>query len=160
MHWRYFPLNITVPKNTAATAPVSTPYPMVQGLLKRVEIQIPAGHHGNTGIRLLYENVQIYPWGVTENWLTDSGALRTAEWGDEIQAWAIYVQTYNTDLVAHQFRLLAEVWPSVEPAPAGYGDYAPLTDFPQAIYQDITSLISQDAQTSERTLVHDNTAGR
>lgn len=145
MHWQYYPLNPNCPARTPASAPLTTAWPIIQGHLKKIEIQVPAGHHGNTGIRILYENVQIYPWGVTENWLTDSGALRTVEWGDEIQAWALYVQTYNTDTVAHQFRLLAEVWPTVEPVPAGIADYAPLTDFPQQIYADIAGLISREA---------------
>jgi hypothetical protein len=121
MHWRYYPLQVNVPKNTTAASPVASTFPIVQGHLKKIEILVPAGHHGQTGLRITYFGVQIYPWGIAESWLVDSGNLRCVEWDDEIEATGLVVQAYNTDLTAHAFYLLAEVLPVLGAAEAAYG---------------------------------------
>ena len=118
MHWQYWPLQVQVPARTPASAPVAATFPIPQGHLKQLEIQVPAGHHGQTGIRVLYQGVQVYPWSITRSWLIEDGRLRTVEWGDEIMATGVSVQAYNTDLIAHSFYLLAEVWPVVTEAQA------------------------------------------
>jgi hypothetical protein len=118
VHWRYYPLQVNVPRSTSAASPVASAFPIVQGHLKRIEILVPAGHHGQTGLRITYYGVQIYPWGIAESWLVDSGNLRVAEWDDEIEATGLVVQAYNTDLTAHSFYLLAEVLPVLGEAPA------------------------------------------
>lgn len=124
MHWRYIPLQVPVPRQTPAASAVSVPYPIIQGHLKQLEIQIPAGHHGQTGLRVLYQGVQIYPWSITASWLIEDNRLRTVEWDDEIMATGLTVQAYNTDLVPHSFYLLAEIWPAVTAAPAAVGTRA------------------------------------
>ena len=114
MHYQYWPLTVNVPASTGSGSPVTVNWPIVQGHLKRIEIQIPAGHHGNTGIKIRYHQQQIYPWA-NNYFLVESGGLRTAEWDDEIMGTGLDVQAYNTDIVSHRFFLLAEIWPSVEP---------------------------------------------
>jgi hypothetical protein len=117
MHYQYWPLAVQVPASTPEAGPVSAAFDVVQGHMKQVEIQIPTGHNGLTGMRLLYQGQQIYPWA-NYSWLTDNGALRICQWGDEIMGTGLSVQAWNTDTVPHAFYLLAEIWPTVDPASA------------------------------------------
>lgn len=121
MHYQYWPLAVTVPAGTPASAPVSQAFPTTDGDLEQIEIQVPAGHRGQTGIRVLWHGQQIYPWA-NLSWLTDDNRLRTARWKDAIDGRGITVQAYNTDRVPHTFYLLAEIWPNVEPSPAEITD--------------------------------------
>lgn len=117
MHYQYWPHTINVPASTPSTSPVTQSYKIIQGHLKSIRIRTPAGHAGRTGIRLVYQGTQIFPWELTGFWVSDNEVM-TVEWEDEIMATGLQVEAYNTDLTQHSFYMLAEVWPSVTPAPA------------------------------------------
>lgn len=134
MHYQYWPLSPTIPANTPLATPVITPWPIVQGHLKQIQVRVPAGHAGFTGFRIVYQSQQIFPWSNDDWWVGDNDVI-SAQWGDEIMATGLQFQAYNADTGPHTFWCLAEVWPTVEPAPAGYNDYAPLSDVqPATLY--------------------------
>jgi hypothetical protein len=134
VHYQYWPLSPAVPAGTTEAAPQVTPWLIVQGHLKQVRVKVPAGHAGLTGYRIVYQDQQIAPWSNYFWWTTDNDT-DTWQWGDEIMATGLAFQAFNTDTVPHVFWCLAEIWPTVEPAPAGYNDYAPLSDVqPATLY--------------------------
>jgi len=52
---------ITVPPTTPADKPVVEEISMRKGLLHRISIQIPPGHHALAGLRLCYGEMQLFP---------------------------------------------------------------------------------------------------
>jgi hypothetical protein len=117
MHWQYYPKVVTCGARTTATAPQTDAWQLVQGQLKQFRINIPAGHNGRTGLRLVYMGTEIVPWNLN-SWLIGSGEVFTIPWADEIMATGLSVQTYNLDSVAHSFWLYAEVLPQLTAAAA------------------------------------------
>jgi hypothetical protein len=116
MHWQYYPLVVSTPASTPAASPASAAFPIVQGEMRSMRIQIPAGHNGRTGIRVAYHGTVVMPWSLT-GWLIGSGDTFTIPWNDEVNATGWNVQTYNTDRVSHSFYLYAEVLPVLGTAP-------------------------------------------
>lgn len=139
MHYQYVPLVATVPASTPASSPLSFTWPIPQGRLKSLKVRVPAGHNGLTAWRIVYQGQQIFPWANNQFWTMD-GETESAEWGDEIMAVGVALQAYNTDTVPHTFWCLAEVWPSVEPAPAGYNDSGPLPDITPPAFGQVAAL--------------------
>lgn len=117
MHYQYWPLQVTTPAGTPLTAPVTTPFPVVQGTLKRVEIDIPSGQSGALGLRLTWYGTVIYPWSLT-GWLTPTHSGYAADWDDEIDGRGLAVQSYNTGRYPHTTWWRAEIWPTVCPPEA------------------------------------------
>lgn len=117
MHYQYWPLQVTAPANTPLTAPVSVPWPIVQGHLKQIEVDIPAGGAGTIGLRVVYFGTVIFPWSLT-GWLVPVRASYLVEWDDEIMATGLVVQAYNLGAFPHTTYWRAEVWPDVAPATA------------------------------------------
>ena len=101
---RYYPVALTVPAGTAIAAPVSVAVALENNLLVDVEIQIPSGHSGFTGVRVLSSNQQILPWG-NSSWIVADDYVRVFDWNEEIGSKAISVQGYNTDTMSHTFYL-------------------------------------------------------
>lgn len=118
MHYQYWPLAVTAPAGTLITAPVTVPWPIVQGHLKQIEVDIPGGGAGSTGIRVVYCGTVIFPWALG-GWLVPVRNYYSVDWDDEIMATQLQVQMYNTDLYPHTTYWRAEVWPNVGAAPAG-----------------------------------------
>lgn len=117
MHWQYWPITVSPPANTPIATPHTRNWNFTQGILAAVTIQVPAGHAGRTGIRLVYHGTVIIPWSLT-GWIIASGETFTFDWDDEIMATGLQIQAYNTDITVHNFYLRAKVLPTVEQAPA------------------------------------------
>ena len=114
---RYYPVNLTVPAGTAIATPVTQAVPLENNQLVDVELVVPNGHAGFTGIRVLSSHQQILPWG-NDGWITADDYTRVFEWNEEIGASAISVQGYNTDKIAHTFYLRFHIinLPAIAPA--------------------------------------------
>ncbi len=94
----YFSKVITVPKNTTAAVPLVTDYSIQSGIIHRVDIRIPAGHAGLTGIRVLRGLHQIAP--VTgEEWFIGDDTLLSYPEHIEIREtpFELTIEAYNTD---------------------------------------------------------------
>lgn len=101
---RYYPLELVVPPQTTEAAPLSTVIPMENSLLVDIEVIIPDGHLGQTGVRILQSQQQILPWG-NRSWLRGNGYSRIFQVNEEIGARAMSVQGYNIDFRQHTFLL-------------------------------------------------------
>jgi len=116
IHHRYYPLSPTIAAKTSQANATTTPWPVTQGRLHSVRIQIPSGHNGVTGIRITYLGQQIIPWS-NNSYLVGSGDTFTLAWDAEIMPNGLAVVAFNTDLVPHQFWLLADITPDLGQAP-------------------------------------------
>lgn len=114
---RYYPVALDVPAGTSIAAAVSQAVPLENNLLVDVEVQIPSGHAGFTGVRILSSHQQIIPWG-NSNWIVADDYVRVFDWNEEIGASAISVQGYNTDKIDHTFYLRFHIvnLPAIAPA--------------------------------------------
>lgn len=118
---------VAVPRKTLRAAPATTALAFTDGVVVWVEIVIPTGHIGQTGIRLAYGGQQVIPDTVgafiTSNGETIHWDLDEYPTGGRWQAVA-----YNADTVnAHSFYLRFGIRELTVP------DTAPLTVAPLAI---------------------------
>ena len=98
---------VTVPAGTLAAAPLSVAWSLYPGWVEFFLIDIPRGHSGLTGVRLVYQQTPVIPFDLTA-WLIGSGQRFNVPWQDEIMATGLVVQCYNTDRYPHTFYLWAD----------------------------------------------------
>jgi hypothetical protein len=96
--------DVLVPANTAKAAPLETVTPFVPGLVVGIEVFIPDGHSGLTGLRLAVAHSPVIPR--TEGaWIIGNDEKIT--WDvtgyPSTGAWSVF--GYNTDAFAHSFHL-------------------------------------------------------
>jgi hypothetical protein len=115
---RYYPLTATVVSATPSTAPATFFIPLETADLVDVRIQVPAGHSGLTGIRILQSQQQIVPWG-NSSWYIADDDKETFAINEQVNVNAITVQAYNTDIYEHTFYLLFHVADLTMQAAAG-----------------------------------------
>lgn len=99
---RYYPVTCEAIGLTPITAPITLAVPTEDALLADVEIIIPDGHVGLTGIRLRSSGQQILPWG-NDSWLIGNQYQRVFTMNTEIGATSLSLQFYNTDFRRHRF---------------------------------------------------------
>lgn len=107
---QYSPLQITAPAGTAQATPVSKSWTLYPGWVHSFRIDIPAGHQGLTGVRLMYCGTPVIPFHPTR-YLIGNGDTFNVPWEDEIMAWNLSAQAFNTDVFDHTFYLWADVDP-------------------------------------------------
>lgn len=101
---RFLVKNILTPKNTAIAAPLSTAWDLGNQELVRLSVMVPRGHSGLTGIKVLYDNVAIFPFTLPELFLIANGETVGEEIGFEVSH-PLTIVTYNTDIFDHRFYL-------------------------------------------------------
>jgi hypothetical protein len=101
---RYYPLSVVVPEFTNEGSPVTQTITLENALLVDVEIIIPAGHGGLTGIRVRQSLQQILPWG-NSSWIIADNYTRVFDINAEIGSRSISVQAFNDDTFGHTFFL-------------------------------------------------------
>ena len=95
---------VPVASSTPEASPVDTALTMAPGRIEAIEVFIPAGHAGLTGLALVHSGQQVIPFAAG-SWIVGDG--ETIKWtvarfptGDAWQA-----RTFNTDTVPHTFYL-------------------------------------------------------
>lgn len=117
MRYQLWPKVVTVPAATTAAVPYTTAWPLTQGHLERVFVDVPSGHKGQTGLAVYYMGTPVIPWAAN-SWLILDQQSKEILWHDEIMEQGFTLKAYNTGKTAHSFWLYAEIWPSVTPAGA------------------------------------------
>lgn len=105
-----YPLDITTPSGTLAAVPQTTAFPMINGTLVSIDIVIPSGHCGLTGIQFLQQGQEILPYA-NMAWITGNADRLTFPVDRAILTNDIQVRTYNTDVWAHTHNIRATVVP-------------------------------------------------
>jgi hypothetical protein len=89
-------LVVTTVSNTAIAAAQSTNWTPGPGVLAKVDIVIPSGHVGLTGIQLLWGGRQVLPYDGSD-FLQGNDDEITVELGLDMSGRTIQVRTYNLD---------------------------------------------------------------
>jgi hypothetical protein len=114
----YYALTVTTPAATAQASPQQTAFPMVDGHLRRLEILIPPGHAGLTGIAARNQGVQVVPWG-TSGFLVGDDLNLPIDLDYDVATTGLTIFTYNTGQYPHSHYLRAAVDTLTPPGPVG-----------------------------------------
>lgn len=111
------PFEVTTPAGTLAAAPKFTDIPMNAGRLSNVEIYIPSGHAGQTGIRVELAQQQIMPYSTAPAWVKGNDFRHDFPIDVEVGS-GLRVATFNIGIYAHTHYLRFTVWKLVAAPPA------------------------------------------
>lgn len=103
------PFSVTTPAGTLQTAPLFTALPMRLGRLSNVEIQIPPGHAGTTGIRVEVAQQQIIPYSQVPSWVLGDDYVHDFECNFQVDQ-GVRVATYNEGNFDHTHYLRLTIW--------------------------------------------------
>jgi len=101
-------VKVTVPLGTAQASPQTTSWSLGPVIVEQLEVMIPRGHSGLTGIHVDYQGVALMPFATPPTFLIASDETITVPVGLEIGA-PLSVVTYNLDTFDHAFYLRALV---------------------------------------------------
>lgn len=105
---RIYPLNVTVPAGTLPANPQVTPWVTEDNIMASIELDIPPGHNGLTGIRIMKGDVQLVPWG-RGSWVIGNDIDHTFPIGVFMPTGDITVQAYNQGAYSHTFYLRVQM---------------------------------------------------
>lgn len=98
------PFTATVPAGTTKAAALTFDPQLPPGELQRIELQIPPGHSGATGIRFTYSGQQIVPWSNAIAWIIGDNLDVGLPIEFDIDG-GLRVVAYNTGNFVHAFLL-------------------------------------------------------
>lgn len=109
---------ITTPAGTTQAAPQVTALTFLEGVVQRLELTIPGGHVGLTGLAFFHSSIQVIPFA--------AGTFIRGD--DQVMGWDLAryptgskwsVRTFNTDFYphTHYLRLLIEDIPEAPTVP-------------------------------------------
>ena len=99
---RIFPYTIPVDPGTSPDAPETFQMTVPDTKLTSLELVVPTGHVGLTGIAFFYAGQQLLPWPGTANWIIAEGERFDWQLGIEVDG-SVDVAAYNQGLYLHQF---------------------------------------------------------
>lgn len=124
---RIYETSVTVPAGTLPTAPQVTSWVTEDNDVLDIEVEIPPGHNGLTGVRVMKGDVQLLPFG-TNTWLIANDYSRVFTVGEYLPTVDVKIQAYNQGSFSHTFYLRMTVVNHTVPVPAvPAGTGAPLT---------------------------------
>lgn len=101
-------LEVETPANTLETAPQVTTWTVGATTLRRLEVTIPVGHNGLTGIAFRFAGTRVVPFGEGE-WLVGNDSTRVFEPDLQLAGGRLDVVTFNTGEYPHSHHLIAHL---------------------------------------------------
>lgn len=101
---RVYNLTFTVPAGTNSFAPLVMPWVTEDNVIQDIELMVPPGHNGLTGIRVSKGDVQLLPWS-PNTFIVANNYNRVFAVGAYIPTGDLTVQGYNQGAYAHSFFL-------------------------------------------------------
>lgn len=101
---RIYSISVTVPAGTPIGAPVSVPWVTEDNTISDIELEIPPGHNGLTGIRITKGDIQLVPWSKNQ-WIVANDYSRVFPVGVYIPTGDLKINAYNTGSYPHTFYL-------------------------------------------------------
>ena len=101
---RTYQTSITVPAGTLSTAPMKQAWLTEDNVVQWIELEIPPGHNGFTGIRVMKGDTQLMPWGVG-TWVTANNYVNRFDVDDYVPTNDVSIEAYNTGAYPHTFYL-------------------------------------------------------
>ncbi len=122
---RYVPFNLTLQPGGTVAAPVSTPVPLEDCLLRRIEVRVPPGPLGTVGFYVTAAGTPIMPWEANAGYLNLNDETVGFDVNTEIGNGLVIV-AYNVGQYAHTlyFRLIMT---PITLAGASIGRVTPIT---------------------------------
>lgn len=99
---------ITSPAGTAEASATTTSLDLGRVHIERVEVVVPTGHAGLTGVQLRYAGEVIVPWASGDDWIVSNGETIDFAVGFDVTS-ALQLRAYNTDVFEHSFYLRVHV---------------------------------------------------
>lgn len=130
---RIYETQFTVPAGTALASPVTQTWVTEDNTIVDIELEVPPGHNGLTGIRVTKGGTSLLPYN-SNSWIVANDYSRTFPVNDYIPTGDLTLQGYNTGQYNHTFYLRMTVTdynPTTSTDPS-----QPLPDLPTG---DITS---------------------
>lgn len=115
---RIYPVTLTAPPGTLPTGPITQPVTLENASLISIELLIPPGHCGFTGLRVRSSRQQVLPWGNID-WIIADNYTNTFPVNEEIGSRAISIQAYNTDVYDHTFYIRLLIRDLISPGTGG-----------------------------------------
>jgi hypothetical protein len=113
---RTYQLNVTVSPGTLPSAPLITPWSTEDNTIESVEIFVPPGHNGQTGIAIFKGDTQLLPWGMN-TWIIANDYHRVFPFKTPLATSDVTVRAYNTGTYPHTFYLRMTVSTSPQQTP-------------------------------------------
>lgn len=95
-------IKFTVPAGTPIAAPATVPVSFGDIFLRHINVRVPPGHNGATGLQIVSNGSFVVPWSASGDWLIASDEQLDFPWNDEIDT-AVVVNGYNTGIYDHTF---------------------------------------------------------
>lgn len=114
---RVYETSVMVLAGTVPAAPLSVAWVTEDNDVADIEVEIPPGHNGLTGIRVMKGDVQLLPFGVN-TWLIANNYTRVFPVGEYLPTSDVKIQAYNQGLYSHTFYLRMTVTNHVIPVKA------------------------------------------
>lgn len=105
----------TIPAATPIAAPVTTPMVIPARIVTSIEVDVPAGHNGNTGFQITTGGQLIIPPSAVGGFIVGSGRMFTWALGNFIETGAWAFTAYNLGNFSHKFyiTILASLLPDI-----------------------------------------------
>lgn len=118
---RYFTHRVDAPAGTPPDNPQGVPLAVFESVLVSVDVLIPSGHAGLTGLAFEYAGERVVPWGDSSTWLQGNDQTLTLMVGLEVSTELIAL-TYNEGGYDHAWYLrLLLAYVDTEPRTVGAG---------------------------------------
>ncbi|SRR5712691_4136878 len=101
---RVYSITVTVQPGTLPAVPLSTPWVTEDNTIISIEFEVPPGHNGLTGVRIMKGDTQLLPF-TANTWLIANDYTRVFAINDYVPTRDIKVQAYNQGSFAHSFYL-------------------------------------------------------
>lgn len=123
---RFYVLPVTTPAGTTIAVPLQTVWVLEFNQLVRIDVMVPTGHNGATGIRFIRSTQQVIPRGNSIP-LIANGETVPILIDEELTEGKLIVLTYNTDIYDHTHYLRATMsdLPSIGPQGAAVAGIVP-----------------------------------
>lgn len=106
---RYLPFQVFVPANTAQASSISLNLDCGPVVVESIQVTVPTGHAGLTGLGIDYDGVRILPWGDSSSFLVADGVDLAFDVDFEV-GHPLVARAFNTDEVFdHSFYLRVRV---------------------------------------------------
>jgi hypothetical protein len=96
----YWPLTVVTPPGTLPTAVLATNVGQPHGWLEQIDLQIPSGHAGVTGIRVVLNGIALLPYATPSQWIIGDDLHEVFDVPIEVDT-GLRVNTYNTGQFPH-----------------------------------------------------------
>ena len=101
---RIWEIQVTVPAGTLQAAPQVTPWITEDNLINLIELEVPPGHNGLTGIRVMKGDVPLLPYN-SNSFIVANAYTNSFPVNDYVPTRDVSIQAFNTGAYPHTFYL-------------------------------------------------------